>query len=107
MPLGPLPWGVSTLEFGTPLRTVVDYFLLAWFCILQALLSFPWTIVDLGSILLGFYFLFFGSFVLGGSGVLSLGAGFLFMLRNTVVTLGPWNIMLYMVGRWRYIACSC
>ena len=77
------------------------------FCILQALLSFPWTIVDIGSILLGFYFLFFGSFVLGGSGVLSLGAGFLFMLRNTVVTLGPWNIMLYMVGRWRYIACSC
>ena len=46
--------------------------------------------VDLGSFLPGFHFLFFSFLYFlygGGSGVLSHGAGFLFMLRNTVVKL--------------------
>ena len=52
--------------------------------------------MDLGSILPGFHFLFFSFFSFlsflcflycGGSGVLSHGAGFLFILTNTVAEL--------------------
>ena len=63
---------------------------LVWFCISQSLLRFSSTLVDLGSILPGFHFLFFLFFVFlycGGSGVLSHGAGFLFILTNTVAEL--------------------
>ena len=43
--------------------------------------------VDLGSFFPGFYSLFFGFLYHGGSGVLSHGAGFLFMLQNIVEEL--------------------
>ena len=67
--------------------------LLVWFCILQALPLFfgLWWILVLSFLdFIFFSFLFFLFFVFlcrGGSGVLSHGAGFLFMLRNTVVML--------------------
>ena len=68
LPLGPLPWGVSILDFGTLLYPFVDCSLLAWFCTIQALPWFSWTMVDLGSFLPGFHFLFFVFFVLGAQG---------------------------------------
>ena len=63
----------------------MDCSFLPWFCIVQALTWFSLTIVDVGSFLPGFYF--FGFLCLGGSGVLSHGAVFLFILRNIDVEL--------------------
>ena len=68
LPLGPLPWGVSIPDFGTLLYPFVDCSLLAWFCTIQALPWFSWTMVDLGSFLSGFHFLFFVFFVVGAQG---------------------------------------
>ena len=66
--LGPSSWGVSILNFETPLWTFVDCSFLPWFAIVQALTRFSLTIVDVGSFLPGFYFFWFSLFGgLGGS----------------------------------------
>ena len=68
LPLGPLLWGVSLLDFGPLLYPFVNCSLLAWFSTIQALPWFSWTMVDLGSFLFGFHFLFFVFFVVGAQG---------------------------------------
>ena len=60
-----------------------------WFCISKSLPRFSSTMVDLGSFLPGFSFCFSLFFFVGGfQGVLSHGAGFLFMLRSIAVGVG-------------------
>ena len=87
LPLGPLPGGVSIPDFGTLLYPFVDCSLLAWFLHYT---GSPLVLLDYGGswffpVWISFSFLCF--LCRGGSGVLSHGAGFLFILRNTAVKL--------------------
>ena len=69
LPLGPLPWGVSILDFGTLLYPFVDCSLLAWFCTIQLSLGSLglWWLLVLSFLDFIFFSLFSLSWGLRGS----------------------------------------
>ena len=107
LPLGPLPRVVCTVSFENPLWIFVVCSILPWFRVSQSLPWFSLSIVGLTSFLHGFNFVFFVFHCLGGSEVLSHEDEFSFIIADISANIRHcWNIMLYMVRRWSYIAYS-